>query len=144
MAEGGVLSYRGSGVFLCVMENRLNHRRGAMERALNSRVRELYPHPEREIPPLLVGGQVPLGHGSTLNALEALALAVDGAERRNDAFGGVFEVPKRLFARQRLQHEQQHLQKRAFETLLEDALSEPQDDAWSRRLLQKRKAPRRA
>ena len=141
LSDGGVLSYRGNGVFLCVLEATRKDRRIALQTGLNNRFYALSPANGHDLPQLLVGERVPLGTGTVLDALESLASAVEYAESRNTALGDLFKMPRRLLKRPRLSDEQRHLEKRAFESLLQEALAEPQNDAWCRKLARRAGVP---
>ena len=134
LASGGILSYRGSGVFLCIPEKRLRVRRGELQTVLNERYQALHPARARAVSRLVVGDQVPLSRGSDAHALDCLAKAVDSLEDQPARGGDFFGLPARLLRGRGLNDEQKRLEKRAFEFLLRDSLAEPKDDAWQRRL----------
>ncbi len=79
---GGILTYRGNGVFLCIPDRRLQGRRNAIQKALNKRHRVVHPTFGRILSTLYVGEQVPLGNGNDASVLAALSLAVESAENQ--------------------------------------------------------------
>ncbi|PIE07075.1 MAG: two-component system response regulator [Rhodobacterales bacterium] len=79
---GGILSYRGDGLFLCIPDRRLQGRRNAIQKALNKRHRVVHPTLGRFPSTLYVGEQIPLGSGSDASVLAALSLAVESAENQ--------------------------------------------------------------
>jgi len=77
MAVGGILSYRGDGIFMCIPDRRLQGRRNAMQKALNKHYRVVHPTLGRIPSSLLVGDQIPLGNGSDARMLASLELAIE-------------------------------------------------------------------
>jgi len=140
LADGGILSYRGSGVFLCIPERRLKPRRGALRCALNKRYQALHPPTDRIASDLQLGDQQKFGGGSDAHLLDCLARAVASVEDQASSSGNIFDLPSRLLRSRRLNDEQKRLEKRAFEHILRDTLTGPEDDAWQRHL-SRREAP---
>lgn len=96
LPAGGLLTYRGNGVFLCIPENRLMGRRAAMQKALNKQFARDYPASARLAPTLLIGDQVPLGDGKGVSLLATLAKAVDSLEGQHAGIGEILDKPKRF------------------------------------------------
>lgn len=96
LAVGGILTYRGNGIFLCVPDRRLQGRRNAMQKALNKRHRVIHPTLGRIPSSLYVGDQVPLGSGPSANVLASLDLAVESVEKQASGFGDLIGASKRL------------------------------------------------
>lgn len=101
LAVGGILTYRGNGVFLCVPDQRLQGRRNAMQKALNKRHRVVHPKLGRIASSLFVGDQIPLGTGNTSGVLAALDLAVESVEKQAPGFGDLLGASKRFLHRER-------------------------------------------
>jgi len=141
LPDGGILSYRGNGIFLCIPEKRLKTRRDALQTALNARYLSLHPANAQAELRLLVGDQVPLSSGSDAHALDCLARAVDSLESQPASGGDNFNLPGRLLRSRRLNDEQKRLEKRAFEYLLRETLAGPENDAWERHLSRRGSAP---
>lgn len=96
LPAGGLLTYRGNGVFLCIPENRLMGRRNAMQKALNKHFARDFPASARLAPTLLIGDQVPLGDGKGVSLLATLAKAVDSLESGHAGLGDILEGSKRF------------------------------------------------
>jgi hypothetical protein len=139
LADGGILSYRGNGMFLCVNEKRLKTPQKDLEHAINIRLSELLPQSGGIAIKLLVGDQVSLDTVSEAKALESLSRAVNDVKTKRPALRILCEAPRRLLWRHRLSEEQKRLEQRAYEALLREALSEVEDDTWHRRLSQREK-----
>jgi len=139
LADGGMLSYRGNGMFLCINERRLKASQKDLARAINKRISELHPESGDAMVRLLVGDQVSLDTVSEANALESLSRAVDDVKTKKNTLRTLCEAPRRLLQRNRLSEEQKRLEKRAYESLLREALSEVENDSWHRRLSQREK-----
>ena len=137
LADGGVVSYRGSGIFLCIPEKRLKTRRAVLQKALNRRYAALLQPSGDVAPRLLVGDPVAFGNCSCAQALDALAEAIGNIESHALAANDIFEVHGRVMKQQRFNDEQRRLEKRAFETLLRDPKTPPADDAWTKRLFRR-------
>ena len=101
LAVGGILTYRGNGVFLCVPDQRLQGRRNAMQKALNKRHRVVHPKLGRIPSSLFVGDQIPLGTGNASGVLAALDLAVESVEKQAPGFGELLDASKRFLQRDR-------------------------------------------
>lgn len=143
LREGGVVSYRGNGTFLCVLEKtgRKDSRR-ALQRALSARLSGRHPEIGGVAPDLVAGDVVSLDTGSTAQALDALASAVDTAAAYAAARGSFLEVPRRLLTRQRLSDEERHLERRSYEALLKESSIAPDCSVWTSSLTRRRKALR--
>lgn len=96
LPAGGLLTYRGNGVFLCIPENRLQGRRNAMQKALNKHFSRDHPQSARLAPSLLLGDQVPLGDGAGVSLLATLAKAVDSLDTQTPGLGDILQGPKRF------------------------------------------------
>ena len=142
LPEGGALSYRGDGIFLCILEHHRKTRRASLQKALNQRYQAILVRSGDVAPNLLVGDPVPLGKRSESEALETLADAIENVESHALAATDMFEVHGRLMKHQRFNEEQRRLEKRAFEALLRDPQTPPADDAWTKQLF--RRSGRRA
>jgi len=114
LAEGGVFSYRGNGIFVCIPERRLAGRRGDLIAALNMRYHALYPPTGRIASCLLVGEQVQLGRGTDVGAREALASAIDDAENQNLALANTSAAPSHHQRKQRFAGEHGYFVKRGI------------------------------
>lgn len=137
LAGGGVVSYRGNGIFLCIPETRLRPRRTTLQKALNQRFQAILGQTGEIGPRLLVSDAVALGGRSVPDALDALARAIENVEGHALAATDMFEMHGRLMKQQRFNDEQRQLEKRAFETLLRDPNTPPVDDAWTKRLFRR-------
>ena len=102
LAVGGILTYRGNGIFLCVPDRRLQGRRNAMQKALNKRHRVVHPTLGRIPSSLYVGDQVPLGTGTGAGVLASLELAIESVETQNPHLGDLLDAPKRFLNNDRL------------------------------------------
>ena len=120
LQEGGVLSYRGNGIFICILKRRVKDRRPVLQKQLNTRFEARHPQTGRMSPRLIAGDFVPLGGASNMAALEALASAVDSVESRDPAQMDIFQAPRRFLKRDCLSDEQKILERRTYETLLRD------------------------
>ena len=129
LAVGGILTYRGDGVFLCVPERRLQGRRNAIQKALNKRYHMLHPPTERIAPKLLVGDQVPLGNGSGASVLSSLAIAIANVVDEDPAYGDFFEAPRRFLTRHGVGSGGGWKEDRASRQDLRDETSEAADNA---------------
>lgn len=96
LAVGGILTYRGNGIFLCVPDQRLQGRRGAMQKALNKNHRVVHPGLGRIPSTLYVGDQIPLGNASGKGVLTALNLAVESVETQSPGFGELLGASRRF------------------------------------------------
>lgn len=139
LAEGGVLSYRGNGTFLCIPEQQTNVRRRAAETDLNAQYQNRAKAPGKGAVKLIVGERVPLRKASQITALEALGHAVESVEAKSGTVSSAFlseffNAPKHFLGGLRIGREQQHLEKRAYESLLNDTVAEDSEDAWTRSL----------
>lgn len=137
LAEGGVLSYRGNGIFLCIPQNRPKPRRTCLQKTLNKRFQAIRGQTGEIDPRLFVSDVVAIGGRSVSGALDTLAGAIENVENHALAGTDMFEVHGRLMKQQRLNDEQRRLERRAFETLLRDPNTPPVDDAWSNRLFRR-------
>lgn len=137
--ERGVLSYRGKGTFLCVNERPLRFATRIHEDQVNDKLAELR-HQTADTPiKLLIGDQVRMKTGGEMKALESLALAVESVENRFVTHQGILAASKPTLKPQQFSEEQQRLEKRAYEVVLNKALSESESDNWQRKLLQRQK-----
>lgn len=96
LAVGGILTYRGNGIFLCVPDRRLQGRRNAMQKALNKRHRIVHPTLGRIPSNLYVGDQIPLGSGAGADVLASLDLAIESVEKQNPGLGDLLDASKRF------------------------------------------------
>lgn len=96
LAVGGILTYRGNGIFLCVPDRRLQGRRNAMQKALNKRHRIVHPTLGRIPSSLYVGDQIPLGTANSSGVLASLDLAVESVETQNPGLGELLDASKRF------------------------------------------------
>ena len=96
LSVGGILSYRGNGVFMCIPDRRLQGRRNAMQKALNKHHRVVHPILGRFSSNLFVGDQVPLGNGSNASAFAALTLAIESVETQAPGLGELLGASTRL------------------------------------------------
>ena len=117
LAVGGILTYRGNGVFLCVPDQRLQGRRNAMQKALNKRHRVMHPKLGRIPSSLYVGDQIPLGTGNKTGVLAALDLAVESVEKQTPGFGEFIGASKRFLHRDRGPEESESWEDTAGEPL---------------------------
>lgn len=118
LAVGGILTYRGNGVFLCVPDQRLQGRRNAMQKALNKRHRVVHPKLGRIPSTLYVGDQIPLGTGNKNGVLAALDLAVESVEKQTPGFGELIGASKRFLHRDRGQEDPESWEDTAGEPLV--------------------------
>ncbi|MCB1328365.1 MAG: response regulator [Maritimibacter sp.] len=144
LQNGGVLSYRGNGIFLCILEKRLKDRRRVLQKKLSARLSKQHQPVDGILPDLILGDFVALGDTSDGKALETLASALDSAEGREATLGSFLDVPRRLLRRQRLSGEQMHLERRTYETLLRDTSVAPTCENWNRVLRRRKNALRGA
>ena len=96
LAVGGILTYRGDGIFLCIPDRRLQGRRNAMQKALNKNYRVVHPDLGRLPSSLFVGDQIPLGNVANSSVLAALSLAVESVETQIAGLGDLLGASKRL------------------------------------------------
>ena len=96
LSVGGILTYRGDGIFLCIPDRRLQGRRNAMQKALNKRHRVVHPTLGRIPSSLFVGDQIPLGNASNAGVLASLTLAVESVETQIAGLGDLLDASKRL------------------------------------------------
>ena len=118
LAVGGILTYRGNGIFLCVPDQRLQGRRNAMQKALNKRHRVVHPTQGRIAPSLFVGDQIPLGTGGSAGVLASLDLAVESVEKQAPGFGELLDASKRFLNRDRVHEASGSLDDKAGERLV--------------------------
>lgn len=144
LQEGGVLSYRGNGIFICILKRRLKDRQRVLQKQLNGRFEALHQQIGRMSPRLIAGDFVPLGDASNMEALTALTSAVESVESKDAAQTDIFEVPRRFLRRPRLGDEERHLERRTYETLLRDDPIAPDCDRWSRVLKRREKTLRQS
>ena len=130
----GVFSYRGNGVFLCVPETRLDDTPQVMQTVLNGRLQSSTARSGRAGIELRVGDQVAFDSIAEVDVLETMSAAVASVESRSLESGDVPRTPKRFLASFGMSSEERHLEKRAYEALLHNALSETPDRGWLRRL----------
>ncbi len=98
LSVGGILSYRGNGLFLCVPDRRLQGRRNAMQKALNKKHRVVHPTLGRMPSALFVGDQIPLGNTTKASMLASLSLAIESVESQSPGLGDLLGASKRLLA----------------------------------------------
>ncbi|MBV7380152.1 response regulator [Maritimibacter dapengensis] len=144
LADGGVLSYRGNGTFLCIPEKGQTLRHRNQETELNKRLRSVFSSGDEVPVQLHIGEQVLLPKHSEAEAMTSLARAVENAEARNgdvsNAFlTNFFNVPRLFFGGRRVGQEQKHLEKRSYEALLNDTIKETGNDVWLQGLLRRDK-----
>lgn len=101
LSVGGILTYRGNGIFLCIPDRRLQGRRNAMQKALNKRHRVVHPGLGRIPSTLFVGDQIPLGNGSGAGVQASLALAIESLEHHNPGLGELLGASRRLLSSER-------------------------------------------
>jgi len=136
----GILSYRGNGVFLCIPEARLGASWRDLQTALNARFNTIHENSASIRIQLRVGDQTRFKNNSFVRVLETLSAAVESAETRSLDLGDVPKTPQRFLIPFGLTEEERHLEKRAYEEVLHNALAETTDDAWLRRLERRPKA----
>ncbi|MBY6201414.1 response regulator [Maritalea mobilis] len=140
LTDGGVMSYRGDGTFLCILERRMKLWPSAdRETTLNALCQDIAEERSQTPVLLLVGQEVPLGQGAYADALDALATAVLSAEARSVAHGDVYgqdmharqQRPRSLMRRH---PEEARLEKSAYSDLLTSLMDDRNDDRWPNRL----------
>ncbi len=98
---GGVFTYRGNGLFLCIPDRRLQGRRNAMQKALNKRHKVVHPTLGRIASTLYVGDQVPLGNGDGSGVLASLSQATDSVAEHSPGLSEWIDASKRLLSSDR-------------------------------------------
>lgn len=116
LAVGGILTYRGNGIFLCVPDRRLQGRRNAMQKALNKRHRIVHPTLGRIPSNLYVGDQIPLGTGT--DVLASLDLAIESVEKQAPGLGDLLDASKRFLNTDRAKDGSVHWDDSASEPLV--------------------------
>lgn len=138
LPANGLMTYRGTGVFVCVCKVSAPGDRRRLEDKLNARFAKIRPPTEGSRPTLLVGDPVPLSIQSNLDAIVSLSQAVSSVEEREPVHSVVTDLPARLLGRRRLGSQEDRLDQRAFELLLNETLSSVENDAWQARLNQRK------
>jgi len=100
LAGGGLLTYRGGGVFFCIPENRILGRRKAIQQALNKCLQRDHPGAARLTPNLLVGEQVSLAQGSGVSLLDCMTKAVDSLDKETTGLRELLDASRRFLKAQ--------------------------------------------
>ncbi len=140
---GGIVSYRGNGIFLCIPEARLGASRQELERALNDHLATINELARDIAVKLWMGEQRRLKGSSFVSTLETLSAAVESAEMQSFDPRSLPESPNRFLATFGLSEEERHFEKRAYEEVLNEALDKTTDEAWLKRLEKRKSASTR-
>lgn len=128
------VSYRGNGTLLAVCDQDLNAPPDGIEREINRRFREM---PSAEYASRLrvfLGDPMSLCADSDAGVLEILWLATDSVEQKFAAKKEISTISRRVLNRSLLSEEQHRLERKAYNSVMKDMLSDVNDDHWLHRL----------
>lgn len=125
--SGNILSYRGSGTFLCISDARKKAPLAAMETQMNQLVATLIARRQYKVDAqLMIGESFPMRSLTKLGALYALNRAVENVELRDQELEDVADFSKRVLKSRALSSEEAHLERRSYEVILHQLLREDQ------------------
>ncbi|NCQ23306.1 MAG: hypothetical protein COW54_07810 [Rhodobacteraceae bacterium CG17_big_fil_post_rev_8_21_14_2_50_63_15] len=124
------VSYRGNGSVLCVLDRDLNAPPNVLEREINARFLDM---PSATSAPKLrvfMGDPMLINADSDAGVLEILWLATDSVERKFASKKEIAAVSKRVLNRSLQSEEQHRLERKAYNSVMKDMLSDVNDDHW--------------
>jgi DNA-binding response OmpR family regulator len=130
----GAFSYRGNGAFICLCAPPVTSAASHIEDVLTQKLKrseEASPIPDIR---MLVGNPVRLKGGSEDVVLEQMSDALESVEQKSFEARDVVSMTQRLLSRRPTTEDQQRLEQKAYQSLLNKLLRGPDDEAWSRKL----------
>ena len=118
---GDIISYRGEGVFLIVKHGRFNGSQMPLEAAINQML--LTRQAQRQSPTeaqVMTGDSVSLRSLSKSGSLMSISRAVESVEMRDQMMRERNTAPKRMMTGPAISAEQEHVRKRAYQSVLRD------------------------
>lgn len=122
LGTNGVMTYRGTGVFLCVDEDGVRRLPGGARERLSGWMDRTRPAEEDLPVRLLVGARVPVDTSTSFDAIASLSRAIAAADDLDMPRPGLFGLSNRIFGRRHVGLEKKRLDQRVFKTMLDEAL----------------------
>jgi len=119
--SGDIISYRGNGVFLVVKHGRFSSSAAELEDQINRMLRTCLAQRQAGTEAqVIVGDSISLRSLSKSGSLMSLSRAIESAELREEAVREQQTMPKRAYSNPAYSSEQEHVRKRAYQSVLRD------------------------
>lgn len=128
------VSYRGNGTLLAVLDQDLNAAPEGFEREINAQLLEMPSGEYASKLRVFLGEPMSLRADSDAGVLELLWLATDSVEQKFASKREIATISKRVLNRSLLSDEQHRLERKAYNSVMRDMLSDVNDDHWLQRL----------
>ncbi|MCI2399246.1 response regulator [Aliiroseovarius subalbicans] len=134
--RGGGISYRGNGTFICINEKPLRSTITSLDKAVNKCFSRITAKCNGPVVSIVVGAQETIRTRSSFDALASLSAAVELVERKAESFSELGQA-KNSPASHPCAKEKSQLERGAYKMLLQETLSDPENDPWSKKLEQR-------
>lgn len=124
------ISYRGNGTILVVIDEDLHAPPEAIEGEINARFRDMPGAQHAAKLRVFLGEPLPIRAGSDAGVLDILWRATDSVEQRFAAKKEIAAISKRVLTRSLFSEEQHRLERKAYNSVMKDMLSDINDDHW--------------
>lgn len=128
------VSYRGNGTLLAVFDHDLNALPDGIEHEINARFLDMSSAEYAAKLRVYLGDPMSICADSDAGVLEILWLATDSVEQKFAAKKEIAAISKRVLNRSLLSEEQNRLERKAYNSVMTDMLTDVNDDRWLHRL----------